>query len=137
MTDGASITVITESGCARGVIGHRNCGNPVIVPPAVTQTPPLIVSRIGDPLRVFAGVLGEAVPSGSFNPRTYVPRVFMFAQDPGTGQRYPATGASVPDPLQAEIDTVVNTAAGSNNQKLVACVAMDTMPWAVNRLPGS
>ena len=38
-------------------------------------------------------------------------------------------GPSVLDPLQAEIDSVVNTAAGSNNQKLVACVAMDTTSW--------
>jgi len=38
-------------------------------------------------------------------------------------------GPSLLDPLQAEIDSVVNTAAGTNNQKLVACVAMDTTSW--------
>ena len=77
----------------RVAVNTDTIGNPVIIPAAVTQAPPPMAARTGDPLRVFTGILGEPVTSGGYNPRTYVPGIFMYAQDTSTGQRYPATGA--------------------------------------------
>jgi hypothetical protein len=77
----------------RVAVNTDTIGNPVIVPAATTLAPPAISARSGDPLRVFAGVLGEAVTSGGYSPRTYAPGIFMYAQDTSTGQRYPTTGA--------------------------------------------
>jgi len=77
-------------------------GNPLILPAAVSQAPPPIAARAGDALRVFAGVLGEAVTSGGYLPRTYVGGIFMYAQDTSTGQRYPAT-SSLTSNLRGEV----------------------------------
>jgi hypothetical protein len=73
-------------------------GNPALAPPPVTLAPPPAPARTGDPLRVFAGILGDPLnsplsPSTGYSPRTYDPGIFIFAQDSANGRRYPATGA--------------------------------------------